>query len=112
MLANGRLAHFNRECTTPWSHLDQLCIRYRCDLLLSHMKTIELRGGPSHGKRMVVPIYSNEVSFADRKGNGDRVYCPSADRTRDGLEIWKLSWSDTLDVGAAPGFNHPPPAPS
>ena len=65
------------------------------------MKTIKLQGGPSDGKRMVVPIYSNEVSFADRKGNGDHVYCPSADRTRDGLEIWKLAWSDAPDVSAA-----------
>ena len=57
------------------------------------MKTIELRGGPSDGKRMVVPIYSNEVSFTDRKGDGESVYCPSADRTRDGLEVWRLAWS-------------------
>jgi hypothetical protein len=65
------------------------------------MKTIQLCGGPANGKRMVVPIYSNEVSFPDRKGDGDFVYCPSADRTKDGLEIWKLVWSNAIDGGAA-----------
>ena len=64
------------------------------------MKTIELRGGPSDGKRMVVPIYSNQLSLADRKGHGDFVYRPSLDRTPDGLEIWTLAWSTGLPRAA------------
>jgi len=65
------------------------------------MKTIELRGGPSDGKRMVVPVYSNEVSLNHRKSAGEFVYCPSQDRTRDGLEVWKLAWSTGLGWGGS-----------
>ena len=57
------------------------------------MKTIELRGGPCDGKRMVVPIYSNHLSLADRKGDGDFAYRPSGERTPHGLEIWLLAWT-------------------
>jgi hypothetical protein len=63
------------------------------------MKTIELRGGPCDGKRMVVPFYSNQVSLTDRKGDSDFVYCPSDERTPGGLEIWKLAWSTGLATG-------------
>ena len=60
------------------------------------MKTIQLNGGPFDGKRMVVPIYSAELSFLDKRSDGAFVYCPRGKRTPGGLEIWELAW----DTGA------------
>jgi hypothetical protein len=57
------------------------------------MKTIQLRGGPSDGKRMVVPFYSAEVSFVDTKTGSDFVYGPAGQRTNEGLEVWELQWA-------------------
>ncbi|HET9207106.1 MAG TPA: hypothetical protein VFO28_12770 [Burkholderiaceae bacterium] len=57
------------------------------------MKTIQLNGGPFDGKRMVVPIYSAELSFPDKRSDGAFGYCPQGKRTPDGLEIWELAWA-------------------
>ncbi len=61
------------------------------------MKTIELRGGPSDAKRMVVPLYSAELRLADKGGEGVFVYCPSGQRTPGGLEVWELRWATGFD---------------
>ena len=45
-----------------------------------------------HGKRLVVRPDQTELSIPDSQGDGDLVYCPSAERSRDGLEIWELTW--------------------
>jgi hypothetical protein len=67
------------------------------------MKTIELRGGPADGRRMDLPVDSTEATIPIPEVEGFAIYGPSADRTRDGLEVWDLlEDSGFSETGLAP----------
>jgi hypothetical protein len=54
-------------------------------------KTIELRTGRAHGRRLVVPINTTEVSVPIDGAKGfdvTEIYRPTATRSADGVEVW------------------------
>lgn len=57
-------------------------------------ETIELRGGPAHGRRMIVPKGTSEAAIpVTRNADGGYVaaaYRPSGQYTDEGVALWSL----------------------
>ena len=54
-------------------------------------KTIELRNGRAHGRRLAVPVNTTEISVpvAGAKAlDSTEIYRPTAARSDDGVELW------------------------
>ena len=68
-------------------------------------KMIELRGGPSDGERIAVPLDIAEVSVPSHGFESMAIYHATAERTNDGIELWDVleSWNTGFsDTGLAP----------
>ena len=72
------------------------------------MKTVQLRGGPRDGRRMVVPAFSAELKFASRSGDGDVCYRPRHVRAGDAPEVWDFAWATDFAEPEPPGRAHCP----
>jgi hypothetical protein len=72
------------------------------------MKTVQLRGGPRDGKRMVVPAFSAELKLRSREGDGEVCYRRRQARLGDAPEIWDLAWATDSAEPDPRGLAHCP----
>ena len=60
---------------------------------------IELRGGPAHGRRMVVPKGTGEAAIPVTRNADGRyvaaIYRPTGQYTDDGVALWSLKGDDS-----------------